>query len=79
MATKKEIKKTEDMEVVTLSRIPGANDRLQECFVSVNGKPIIIQRGKAVEVPRSVAVVLRHSELEAERADIYETSNTSVE
>lgn len=37
-------------------------EETQERFVGVNGKPYKIKRGITVDVPESVAEVIRHSE-----------------
>ena len=73
--TAKEAKAVEtvpDTMVIRLPRaLPGEEDTL---FVGVNGKGYRIKRGVDVEVPRSVAEVLRNSEAAKDAALRYAES-----
>ena len=51
---------------VTLPRLPGQN-AIQEEFYSVNGKNYRIKRGEEVEIPESVAEIIRNNE----QAELY--------
>jgi hypothetical protein len=53
-----------------LPRLPGQN-AIQEEFFSVNGKNYIIKRGQDVEIPGSVAEVIRNGEKAEEYAMRY--------
>lgn len=61
-------------EKIMLPLIRGERNREQ--FVAVNGKTYLIKRGEEVEVPASVAEVLRHSEAAADEADRYIFANS---
>jgi hypothetical protein len=52
---------------VKVPRLPGSEN--QSMFVGVNGKTWLIQRGKAVKVPKYVALVIQESIDAREAAD----------
>lgn len=58
-------------DTVTL-RLPKTKELQDDVFVSVNNRSWLIARGRKVEVPQSVAEVLRHSEEMAEAALAYD-------
>lgn len=64
MAEKAVKESAEKTVKIRLPRIPGQDDQ----FVGVNGKTFLIKRGVEVEVPESVAKVLRQSEEQDEKA-----------
>ena len=68
MATKKT---TEAVETVTI-RLPLTRTEKEDVFVGVNGKNYLIKRGVDVEVPASVAEVLKHSEEMLDEAMAFE-------
>lgn len=47
-------------------------------FVGLNGKRYLIKRGETVEVPRGVAEIIEHSELQAEEAQAYIEANADL-
>ena len=55
-------------EGVVSIRLPKTRELQDDVFVSVNQRSWLIRRGETVEVPASVAEVLRHSEEMAESA-----------
>ncbi|MCI7639156.1 MAG: hypothetical protein MSS60_04940 [Clostridiales bacterium] len=55
-------------------RIPRTSKSQEDVFVSVNMKTYLIKRGVEVEVPESVAEVLRHQEEALEAIMEYENS-----
>ena len=55
-------------EGVVSIRLPKTRELQDDVFVSVNQRSWLIRRGETVEVPASVAEVLRHSEEMAETA-----------
>ena len=73
-------KKTEEKqsvaEKVTI-RLPITRNEKDDVYVAVNGVGYLIQRGKDVEVPASVAEVLRHREEMLEEAMLFEEKATS--
>ena len=54
-------------------RLPKTRELEEDVFVSVNQRSWLIRRGETVEVPASVAEVLRHSEEMAEAALAYDS------
>ena len=53
-------------------RIPLSRQEKQDVYVAVNGKSYLIKRGVDVEVPASVAEVLKHKEEMLDMAMAYE-------
>jgi hypothetical protein len=53
-------------------RLPLTRTEKNDVYVSVNGKSYLIKRGVDVEVPESVAKVLRHKEEMLDLAMAYE-------
>ena len=53
-------------------RRPLSRSEKEDAYVAVNGKSYLIKRGETVEVPESVAEVLRHKEEMLEIAMEYE-------
>lgn len=67
MATNKEIAQAnpitkQQAEKMVKVRIPRTSKNQEDVFVGVNMKTYLIKRGVEVEVPESVAEVLRHQE-----------------
>ena len=66
--------KSAPRKTVTL-RLPRARAGEEDTvFIGVNGKAWRIRRGVTVEVPRSVAEVLRNSMSAEERAELYKAA-----
>ena len=76
MAEKKPEEKQSVAEKVTI-RLPITRSEKDDVYVAVNGVGYLIQRGKDVEVPASVAEVLRHREEMLEEAMLFEEKATS--
>ena len=76
MAEKKAEEKQSVAEKVTI-RLPITRNEKDDVYVAVNGVGYLIQRGKDVEVPASVAEVLRHREEMLEEAMLFEEKATS--
>ena len=76
MADKKAEEKQSVAEKVTI-RLPITRNEKDDVYVAVNGVGYLIQRGKDVEVPASVAEVLRHREEMLEEAMLFEEKATS--
>lgn len=68
MATKDKMQTHDDMETVY---IPKEYQKDDTQYVSVNGRRWLIQKGKAVQVPHQVAVVLRNANIMNEKAQAY--------
>lgn len=64
----KEIKAPKKVKI----RLPLTRTEKEDVYVGVNGKTYLIKRGVDVEVPASVAEVLRHREEMLEQAMAYE-------
>ncbi len=64
----KEIKAPKKVKI----RLPLTRTEKDDVFVAVNGKTYLIKRGVDVEVPASVAEVLKHREEMLEQAMAYE-------
>lgn len=69
--TKKVAEKPAEKKTVTI-RLPITRSEKDDVYVAVNGKGYLIQRGKDVEVPASVAEVLQHREEMLEQAMLFE-------
>ena len=69
--TKKTAEKPAEKKTVTI-RLPITRSEKDDVYVAVNGKGYLIQRGKDVEVPASVAEVLQHREEMLEQAMLFE-------
>ena len=65
--------KKEEKERTVLIKLPKMKNE-GDMFVSVNNKTFLIKRGVEVEVPESVAEVLRRSEEMQEQAEAYRES-----
>ena len=76
MAEKKAEEKQSVAEKVTI-RLPITRNEIDDVYVAVNGVGYLIQRGKDVEVPASVAEVLRHREEMLEEAMLFEEKAAS--
>ena len=76
MAEKKAEEKQSVAEKVTI-RLPITRNEKDDVYVAVNGVGYLIQRGKDVEVPASVAEVLRHREEMLEEAMLFEEKAAS--
>lgn len=76
MADKKAEEKKSVAEKVTI-RLPITRNEKDDVYVAVNGVGYLIQRGKDVEVPASVAEVLRHREEMLEEAMLFEEKAAS--
>ena len=63
------------MEKTVKIRLPKTRGEQEDVFVSVNNRTFLIQRGVEVEVPESVAEVLRHQEEMLEKIMEFETAN----
>lgn len=75
MASKKNIKKEEKLVKVY---IPKQSRNDTQRFVAVNGKKMLIQTGKIVEVPAPFASVIRNSEDMAEKSLAFIEKNITV-
>lgn len=63
------------MEKTIKIKLPKTRGEQEDVFVSVNNRTFLIQRGVQVEVPESVAEVLRHQEEMLEKIMEFETAN----
>ena len=63
------------MEKTVKIRLPKTRGEQEDVFVSVNNRTFLIQRGVEVEVPESVAEVLRHQEEMLEKIMAFEAAN----
>ena len=68
ITTNTETKKPKMVKV----RLPLSRQEKQDVYVAVNGKSYLIKRGVDVEVPASVAEVLKHKEEMLDMAMEYE-------
>lgn len=68
ITTTNEIRKPKMVKV----RLPLSRQEKQDVYVAVNGKSYLIKRGVDVEVPASVAEVLKHKEEMLDLAMEYE-------
>ena len=73
MAEKKEVKATEELVKI---RLPRRTKNDEDVFVSVNAKTYLIKRGMEVEVPASVAELIRNAEEMQE--EMYEFQNANA-
>ena len=71
-------KSVELKEKIRVPRLRGA-EADQSLYVSVNGKTYLIRRGMDIEVPESVAEVIRNSELAEDVAFLYAESKALKE
>ena len=72
-AEKSDYEKGMEMVQVRLPVIPGV-EKQEALFVSCNNIEYVIPRGKAMEVPRCIAEIIEHAEIEAIRAEEYRAS-----
>jgi hypothetical protein len=74
MATTKTEEKKENLteEKKVTIRLPLTRKEKNDVYVAVNGHPYLIKRGVDVEVPESVAEVLKHKEEMLDLAMEYE-------
>jgi len=68
MATREKAPVNDDMETVYIHKEYPKDDTQ---YVSVNGRRWLIQKGKTVQVPHAVAVVLRNANIMNEKAQAY--------
>ncbi|MCR4841649.1 MAG: hypothetical protein K5840_00120 [Eubacterium sp.] len=69
MAVKKKKASTEGYVTVNLPRPAKGEPDAQ--FVAVNGKTYRIKKGQKVKVPRSVAEVIKNSEIAKDEANVF--------
>ena len=77
MATKKKAAAKPKKKTVTVY-LPFVEGEEDEITVGVNGKMYKVKRGEEVEVPRSVAVVIRNANLQAKMFKEYSDSVKEV-
>lgn len=66
-------KKSDDWDIMVKIKLPKAPKTEQNFqFVAVNGRAFQVPRGKTVEVPKPIAVVLKYSEEAKEAAEEFE-------